>query len=80
MAVVSRSLELFFKACFSAKAYLVQVSDVIVLQHLPRVRGVSNVLEPVRGDGARILDQDFFASGMLQKKLEKKLAKIYDFS
>jgi hypothetical protein len=46
-------------------AYRVEVSDVVVLHHLPGVGGVADVLEVLGGVGARILDEDLLSAGML---------------
>ena len=44
----------------------VEVADVVLLHHLPRVAGVAHILERLRRDLAGVLDQDLLASRMLK--------------
>ena len=51
--------------------YLDQVADVVVLEHLPGVRAVPDVLEGLCGVDTRVLDENLLASRMLSNESGK---------
>lgn len=47
---------------------LVQLSDVVLLEHLPGVRGVTDILEALRRVRTCLFQEHFFTSRMLRNK------------
>ena len=53
--------------------YGVQVSDVVLLHHLPGVARVADILEGLGRDLAGVLDQDLLAARMLKELYMSRL-------